>query len=251
MTMPKVSPVRRLHRALGSRLPLVVWVAGAAVAAWLFVHEQPRSQGMATAEIAEVRVSAEVAGRIARVAVQEGQSVKEGDILAVLDTRELDGRIERCRAILSQLHARKEEEEIKLYDLKLADLLHDREKCTLAARVAGRVETLSCRAGEWVGAGSEIALLQSGRAGRLTAVVTDTRPSAVARGTRAVLKSRAKGGASVGGRVVKVGTKLEPVPERLHQEMPSLEARGRTVTIELDRLADFAPGEIYDVHFVH
>jgi multidrug resistance efflux pump len=249
--MPNVPAGRRFRRAIGRRLPLLVWVSGAAVAAWLFIHQQPRSQGVATAEIADVRVTSEAAGRIVRVPVQEGQFVKEGDVLAVLDSRELDDRIERCRAILSQLQDRKAVDEIKLYDLKLADLLHDREKCTLSARVAGRVESLACRVGDWVGAGSEVAVLQSGRAGRLTAVVTDTRPSAFARGTRAVLKSRTKGGATVGGRVVKVGSRLEPVPERLHPELPSIEARARTVIIELDRLADFAPGEIYDVHFVH
>ena len=249
--MPNVSPGRRLRLAAGRRLPLIVWIAGAVVAAWLFVHERPRGHGVAAAELAELRVTSEAAGRVARVAVQEGQSVKEGDLLAVLETRDLDDRIERCRAILAKVRERKDEEEAKLYDLKLADLLRDRDKCSLVSRVAGRVETVSCRAGEWVGAGTEIALLQSGRPGRLTAVVTDSRVSSLVRGTRTLLMPRAKGGASVGGRVVKVGSRLEAVPESLHQVAPTLASWTRTVTIELDRLSDFSPGEIYDVHFLH
>jgi multidrug resistance efflux pump len=249
--MPKLPPGRRLLRALGGRLPLIVWVTGAVAAAWLFTHQEPRSQGVATAEISDVRVTAEIAGRILRLAVQEGQAVKEGDALAVLDSGDLDDRIERCRAILSQAREREAQDEIKLYDLKLADLLSDRQRCMLCARVAGRVESLTCRVGEWVGAGSEVAVLQAGRAGRLTAVVSDSRQGVVARGTRALLKSRAKGGVTVGGRVVKVDSRLEPVPERLRHEVSSLEGRARTVIIELDRLADFAPAEIYDVHFVH
>jgi len=248
---PMLLPGRRLRRVLGRRLPLIVWVVGAVGASWLFTHQEPRGQGVATGEISDIRVTAEIAGRIVRISAQEGQLVKEGDALALLDGRELDDRIDRCRAILSELRERKADDEVKLYDLKLADLLADRERCTLRARVAGRVESLTCRVGEWLGAGSEVAVVESGRAGRLTAVVSDSRQAAVARGTRALLKSRAKGGGTVGGRVVKADSRLEPVPERLRHEVSSLEGRVRTVVIELDRLADFTPGEIYDVHFVH
>lgn len=51
-------------------------------------------------------VSAEVAGRVAEIRVDFGQSVQQGDIIAELDKREFALRLERSRAALAQALAR-------------------------------------------------------------------------------------------------------------------------------------------------
>lgn len=49
-------------------------------------------------EATEVQVSAEVAGRIIELRVQEGDRVKRGDVIARLDTRDTELQIDRARA---------------------------------------------------------------------------------------------------------------------------------------------------------
>lgn len=249
---PRIPLGRRFRRWLFRHLPVVVWMAAAAAAGWLYLHERPRSQAVATAEFAEVSVVSDVSARILRLAVLEGQSVRDGDLVATLDSRELDERIERTRAILDQLRSitTGSKEEIKLYELKLADHVREKDRYTLVARASGRIGNLPHHPGDWVNAGSEIAVIESGRPGRLTAYLTDSHYSSVVRGTRAALRPRSRKGVSVEGRVVKVAAHTEQVPERLHREAPTLAAWGRSVTIELDRSSDFSPGEIYDVHFL-
>ena len=248
---PPIPRGRRLRRFLVRRLPLLVWIAGALAAGWLYLHERPRGQAVAAAELSEVRVVSEASGRLLRLAVQEGQPVKAGEVVALLDPGDLEDRISRGRAILQQLQsiAGANQDEIKLYELKLADLLREKEKYTLVARASGRIESLLLRAGEWVNPGTEIAVIEAAKPGRLTAYLGDSRLPLV-RGTRTVLRPRNKSGVAVQGRVVKVSPHLEQLPPRLHHEAPSLAAWGRSVTIELDRAADFSPGEIYDVNFL-
>src|ERR1041384_333404 len=242
----------RFRRRLNRFVPAIVWTAGALVAGWLYIHERPRGQAIATAEYSEVHVRSEVSGRLIRIAVQEGQSVRDGELLATLDSKDLDERIDRARAILEQLRAIKGSppDEVKLYDLKLAELLKEKEKYTLVARAAGRVGNLSPAPGDWLGPGTEVAVIEAGKPGCVTAYLTEPRPPAIVRGTRTLLRPRSKSGATVPGRVTKVSPHVESVPDRLHHAAPTLSTWGRSVTIELDRAGDFSPGEIYDVSFV-
>jgi multidrug resistance efflux pump len=249
---PLVSPGRRLRRFFSRHFPAFVWTVGAIVAGWLYIHERPRGQAIATADVSEVKVISEASGRILRLAVQEGQSVREGETIAVLDSRDLDERIERARAILDRLRsvAGSSPDEAKLYELKVAELQKEKEKYTLVARASGRIENLLPRTGDWLSPGSEVAVIEAGKPGRVTAYLTEPRPPTIVRGTRTLLRPRSKSGVTVPGRVTKVSAHIEQVPARLHHEAPSLSAWGRSVTIELDRAGDFSPGEIYDVSFV-
>ena len=51
------------------------------------------------AEVSEYRVSSKVPGRIARIYVQEGQAVKAGDTLAVLETPEIEAKLAQAQAV--------------------------------------------------------------------------------------------------------------------------------------------------------
>ena len=251
-TPPRVSAGRRFRRQFSRYLPGLVWVVGAVVAGWLYAHDRPRSQAVATTDYTEVRVISEVSGRILRLAVQEGQSVREGETLAVLDPRDLDERIERLRGLLDQVRklAEPPKDEVKLYELKLADLEKEKLKYTVVARAPGRIENLALRPGDWLNPGTEIGVIEAGKPGRVTAYLTDPRPPAIVRGTRTMLRPRSKTGVALAGRVTKVSPHVEPVPDRIHHQTPSLSTWGRSVTIEFDRAGDFSPGEVYDVNFL-
>ncbi len=61
-------------------------------------HMEPEYiQGQAEAN--EYRVSSKVPGRIARILVEEGQSVKAGDTLAILDTPDIDAKLAQAQAV--------------------------------------------------------------------------------------------------------------------------------------------------------
>jgi len=51
------------------------------------------------AEASQYRVSSKVPGRIARILVQEGQQVKAGDTLAILDTPDIDAKLAQAQAV--------------------------------------------------------------------------------------------------------------------------------------------------------
>src|SRR4051812_48271002 len=58
-----------------------------------------------TAEVTEVRVASVLPGRLALVPLQEGQPVKKGDVIFVLDTADLIARREVADAVVNQASA--------------------------------------------------------------------------------------------------------------------------------------------------
>jgi HlyD family secretion protein len=65
--------------------------------------DEARVSGQADAT--EVQVAPEVGGRIVEMAIQEGDRVKKGDVIARLDTRDVDLALDRARAERSQADA--------------------------------------------------------------------------------------------------------------------------------------------------
>jgi multidrug resistance efflux pump len=99
----------RRKRSMSRRAILMV-LAGAAVVGGLFYSQwrrvEPRVSGFVEAD--EIRLGSRVGGRVLRVRVEEGQSVKEGQVLVELEAFDL----EELRAqAAGQLAARKAEHE--------------------------------------------------------------------------------------------------------------------------------------------
>ena len=69
---------------------------------YLDVADEVRAVGNIQAE-KRVVVNAEVRGKITRIAVEEGMEVKEGDLLAQIDSREYELVLERLQADLSSV----------------------------------------------------------------------------------------------------------------------------------------------------
>ena len=88
-------------RALCSFLVLV---AAGGAAYWLG-HSQSRRRIIGVVRATEVRVVPEVGGRLARIDVHKGQSVRAGDVLAELSALELTASVEQARAALAKATA--------------------------------------------------------------------------------------------------------------------------------------------------
>jgi multidrug efflux pump subunit AcrA (membrane-fusion protein) len=72
-------------------------------AVYLDVMDQVRTVGNIQAE-QRVTITSEVKGQIARILVTEGSKVRQGDVLALIDTREYDLQLERLQTDLSVAH---------------------------------------------------------------------------------------------------------------------------------------------------
>lgn len=66
--------------------------------------DKPMLVGMA--ETREIMVASKLAGRLAKVEVAEGDTVEEGDIVATINSPELDAKVEQARGMLKSAEAR-------------------------------------------------------------------------------------------------------------------------------------------------
>ncbi len=102
------SPVARPRRRWW-RLPmlLVALTAGAAGAAYWWTHRPPPlPAGIATGngriEADPIDIATKFAGRIAELRVDEGDMAKSGQVLAVMDTRDLEASLKKAQAQVEQ-----------------------------------------------------------------------------------------------------------------------------------------------------
>lgn len=89
----------------------VILLAGIAAAAILYRYQNPADNANDTTlygnvDIREVPLAFRVGGRVAEVKVDEGASVKQGDVLAVLDTEPLHNSMRGVEATVAALTAR-------------------------------------------------------------------------------------------------------------------------------------------------
>ena len=91
---------QKMNIALSLTAFAVVIVIVCVVGIYTFNHREPEIvQGQAEAN--EYRVSSKVPGRILKIMVQEGQYVKAGDTLAILDTPDINAKQAQAEAVLS------------------------------------------------------------------------------------------------------------------------------------------------------
>ena len=91
---------QKMNIALSLTAFAVVIVIVCVVGIYTFNHREPEIvQGQAEAN--EYRVSSKVPGRILKIMVQEGQFVKAGDTLAILDTPDINAKQAQAEAVLS------------------------------------------------------------------------------------------------------------------------------------------------------
>ncbi len=95
------------------RLIAVVVIALVAAGGYFFYFLRPRAraqngrlEGSGTIEATQVDVAPKVAGRITRIAVREGDTVTVNQVVAELDTAELDAQVAQAQAAVAAIQAR-------------------------------------------------------------------------------------------------------------------------------------------------
>jgi HlyD family secretion protein len=99
------------------RVFIIVFVIGAAIAGAGFAsgwfHRDNSLQGSGTVEARDIRVGSKIAGRIDKVLVREGDTVKAGQVLVTFDDRELLASLEQSQASAQKAERGYRKEEIE------------------------------------------------------------------------------------------------------------------------------------------
>jgi multidrug resistance efflux pump len=140
------------------------------------------------------------------------------------------------------------EVELKIKQMALTQLEHERGKYAIVAPVTGTVESILHRPGEFVAAGAQIAEIVVPRPNRVIAYITDRQVATVQVGAKATVATRGREGPVLHGRVISLGARIEQVPLRL-RFIPTIAQWGRLVTIEVEPPGTSVPGEIYNASF--
>jgi len=194
----------------------------------------------------EVALSFKVGGVVARVAVDEGQTVRAGDTLAALDLREIDAAVTRARAAVD-----KAERDIartrRLYtdsvatleqlqntqtglDLARAELetaTFNRRYAVIVAPSGGVILKRGAEAGELVQAGVPIVTLGSRSRGVvMRAGLADRDVVRIARGDPAVVRFDALPGRAFEGTVTEIAAAADPATGTYRTEVNVPSAAG-------------------------
>src|ERR1700688_64224 len=92
---------------------MIVLVTAAVVSArWFHGRNDSTLQGSGTVEARDIRVGSKVGGRIDKVLVREGDSVKAGEVLVTFDDKELQAALGQSRAAWEKAHTGSRPEDI-------------------------------------------------------------------------------------------------------------------------------------------
>jgi membrane fusion protein, multidrug efflux system len=179
----------------------------------------------------EVPLAFKIGGVVTRVAVEAGQVVREGDLLAELSLTEIDGQVSAAReglakarrdvaraerlhadsvVTLAQLEDARTGLEVAEAQAKAAEF--NRRYAVIRAPASGVVLTRRLEAGQVVGPGIPVLVLRTERKGLvLRAAAADRDAVRIAVGERATLTFDAFPGDEFGGTVERVGVAASPV----------------------------------------
>ncbi len=173
----------------------------------------------------DIALSFKVGGVVARLTVDEGTTVRRGQLLASLDLREIDAMVTKARAAadkaardvkrLQALYTDSVATYAQLQDAETglaaaqADLdaaMVNREYAVITSPVDGQVQQRRLNAGSLVSPGQEVLVLGSSRRGRVVRVgLTDRDAVRVARGDSAEITFDALPGDTFRGVVSQIG----------------------------------------------
>lgn len=103
---PPLPSSRRLIRLFVRAWPFMAWCGAIAASVWLYFGETGHGHALAIEEVQEIKVAPAVSGRLVTLAVELGQKVREGDLIATLDTRDLDARLRMSKTEVERQRTR-------------------------------------------------------------------------------------------------------------------------------------------------
>jgi len=128
-------PQRRSRSRLALLLVLLMIGAGAGIGGFWWQHHQSRlppgiAWGNGRLEADEIDIDTKFAGRIAQLFVDEGDMAKAGQVVAMMDTRDLTASLKKSKALVNQAQRALEEAKANLVQqqtqVKLAQQEFDR-----------------------------------------------------------------------------------------------------------------------------
>lgn len=184
-------------------IPAVLLLLAVAAGGWWWYAERQaaearllRASGML--EATEVALSSESGGRLATRPVREGDSVRQGSVLAELDVELLDHQIRTAPDLATQLH-----------------LERQRDRQTLRSPLDGWVVRTLFEPGEQVAPGAPVAVVADWRELTLKVYLSEDRFGRVALGQPASITVDAYPGEVFSGQVTFIASEAEFTPRNV------------------------------------
>ena len=149
-------PQRRSRSRLALLLVLLMIGAGAGIGGFWWQHHQSRlppgiAWGNGRLEADEIDIDTKFAGRIAQLFVDEGDMAKAGQVVAMMDTRDLTASLKKSEALVNQAQRALDAatHDVELYRVNILDN-------TLVAPRDGPIEYRVANVGEVLPAGGKV-----------------------------------------------------------------------------------------------
>lgn len=217
----------------------------------------------------EVPLAFKIGGIVTRVAVEAGQAVREGDVLAELSLTEIDGQVSAAREGLAKarrdyaraerLHADSVVTLAQLQDARTGfDVAEaqanaaefNRQYAVIRAPASGVVQRRSLEAGQLVSAGTSVIFLRTERKGLvLRAAAADRDAVRIDVGARATLSFDAYPGEQFAGTVERVGVAASPTTGTYEVEI-SVDPERRRFVSGLIGHAELRPKSASNLSFI-
>ena len=103
---PRVPWLRRGGRIAGRTIPAFVWLTAAGGAVWLYTSNGAHGQALAYSEMVHHDLTPQMSGKLLTLTLEIGQIVHEGDVVATMDTQDVDNKMAPLKAQIQGLEAR-------------------------------------------------------------------------------------------------------------------------------------------------
>jgi HlyD family secretion protein len=195
-----------------------------------------------TIEVVQVNIAAETAGKILEFKVDQGDSVKTGDALGLLDDTLMKAQAEQARAALALAHITGVPAQIALAkaNADLADL--NLKRATITSPIDGTILRRSFQAGEFVGQGSAVFVVADLTRAAMTVYVGEENLGKVKLNQTVDVKTDSTGDKVFTGKITRISDKAEFTPATIQTKEQRVNLVF-AVTIELDNTdGDLKPG---------
>ena len=238
--------------------PWVTFAVTLLLVAWLATSPTGPIGVIGFAEGEPFSIAPALPARVLTVAVEPGQEVVAGQILATVDAADIDAELAIAEAERAALREQATTDaavaplrgQIEVVERRIDDLLRRKAETTLRAPTRGRVTLVLKRPGESAAPDMPVIAMVRSQVDRVVACLSEHDALAIHDGDGAVLRPRGGGAVrSIRGRVISLGPFVAELPERC-QSSVLRRARGRDVVVLLDEAIEAVPGQAFDVRFV-
>ena len=220
------------------RWPFLVWLAAIVIAALLFLRGGQTSVLSGVVEVVQEDISPHETARLGTLHVEEGQQVRQNNILAEFDTSILEAEIEICR-LQDDLQGAVSREQQRLLQMRI-------DGYSLRAPRDGTISRVFKQPGEVVAAGEPILHLVAGGNGRIIGFLPERQARDVSVGDEGYVESARSASRRIHATVTVVGPDIVTHPGRVSL-IRGQPIRGRRLVLTPDEGHGLLPGETVSI----